>query len=214
MLEDRDYIRQPRLRLRWPVTIGVLAINILVFLLQKTVLSDDHQFYLALSLEGFQHGYVWQLLTYQFLHGGLLHLFLNCWALFIFGREVEWTLGRARFLILYFSSGVVGGLFQLFVSWLWPNYFGGLAVGASAGVFGVVAAFAIFFPDRLLIMLLFFVIPVKMRARSLLWFSLVITAAGIAFPVVLGGNIAHAAHLGGILTGLAFARFYAAALRG
>ncbi len=68
--------------------------------------------YFALSVEGLRHGFVWQLLTYQFMHGGLLHLLLNCWAIYVFGREVEETLGRNSFLTLYFTSGVIGGLFQ------------------------------------------------------------------------------------------------------
>jgi membrane associated rhomboid family serine protease len=208
-----DYMRQSR-GWQWSPTIVLLALNIGVFLFQQTILPrliDED--YLSLSLWGLQHGFVWQLLSYQFMHGSWPHLFLNCWALFVFGREVERAVGNGRFLTLYFTSGVIGGLLQVLVSLLWPDYFGGAVVGASAGVFGVVAAFAMLFPERGLFMLLFFVIPVKMRAKSLLWFLLLITALGISFPhsflaALLGGNVAHAAHLGGILTGLAFSRFY------
>jgi membrane associated rhomboid family serine protease len=158
---------------------------------------------------------VWQLLTYQFLHGGIMHLLLNCWALFVFGRGVEWAVGKTRFLILYFSGGIIGGLLQVLAAVLWPHYFKPyeVSVGASAGIFGVVASFAMLFPEQRLVMLLFYVIPINMRAKSLLWFVLVITALGISFPdsrlaLLLGGNVAHFAHLGGILTGLAFTRFY------
>jgi len=63
------------------------------------------------------HGYVWQLLTFQFMHGNFLHLLLNCWAIFMFGREVEQALGRKSFLTLYLSSGVIGGLCK----WLSAN---------------------------------------------------------------------------------------------
>jgi membrane associated rhomboid family serine protease len=189
-----------------------LALNIIAFIFQVTLmprLIDGA--YLALSLEGLLRGYLWQLLTFQFMHGGVMHLLLNCWALFIFGREVEFELGKPRFLTLYFLSGVIGGLFQMLVSYLWPNYFGGPVVGASAGVFGVVAAFAMLYPTRRLTMLLFYVIPVNMKAKSLLWFCLIVAALGIGFPnsfiqTILGGNVAHAAHLGGILTGLALVR--------
>jgi membrane associated rhomboid family serine protease len=157
---------------------------------------------------------VWQLVTYMFMHGSIFHLGANLWALFVFGRGVEWAIGKTKFLILYFSSGIIGGLVQALASMLWPAYIGGATLGASAGVFGVVAAFAMFFPEQPLVMLLFFVIPVKMRAKSLLWFLLVISAYGISFynsPIVtklLGKNVAHFAHLGGILTGIAFARIY------
>jgi len=209
MLENRDYMRRSEAGFRWSATIVLLGINVVAFLLQKLVLSHliDEREYLDLSLGGLRRGYVWQLLTFQFLHGGLLHLVFNCWALYVFGRDVELTLGKPRFLALYFCAGVVGGLFQVLVALFWPNYFDSAVVGASAGIFGVVSAFAMIFPERTLTMLLFFVIPISLRAKYLLVINLVLTALGISFPQsFLGGNVAHAAHLGGILTGLAFIR--------
>jgi membrane associated rhomboid family serine protease len=212
MLENRDYMRQPQTNYRWSATVVLLAVNITVFVLQKILektLANPFfvDNYFALSLEGLRHGYVWQLLTFQVLHAGWLHLFFNCWALFVFGREVEEILGVPRFLLLYFSSGVIGGLFQEFTALIWPNYFGSAVVGASAGIFGIVSAFAMFFPERQLTLLIFFVIPVNMRAKFLLWISLLLAALGISFPnSFFGGNVAHAAHLGGILAGLAFVR--------
>ena len=196
-------------------TVVLVALNIIAFLVQTKIIPDsiDEQ-YLELSLRGLLHGYVWQLLTYQFMHGGWVHLLVNCWALFVFGRGVEWTVGRARFLVLYFCGGIVGGLFQMGAAFVWPDTFGGATVGASAGIFGVVAAFAMLFPNQRLIMLLFFILPINMRAKTLLWVVLGLTALGISFPhspfvmKILGGNVAHFAHLGGILTGLAFSRFH------
>jgi hypothetical protein len=123
--------------------------------------------------------------------------------LFVFGRPLESALGKVRFLALYFLSGIIGGLFQVFVSFVWPDYFAGSVVGASAGIFGVVAGFAMMFPDETL--LLFLVLPV--RAKWLLIISLGFAALGIAAPAQFGGNIAHAAHFGGILTGMAFIRY-------
>jgi membrane associated rhomboid family serine protease len=207
------FYEPPRRRrvLLWPATITLLVVNVGVYLLQLTVLSETLvNTRLALSVDGLRQGFVWQLLTFQFLHSTPLpwHLLFNCWALFMFGREVEWVLRTPRFLIMYFTGGVVGGLFQVFVMLVWPQYFGtGAVVGASAGIFAVVAAFAMLFPHRQLILLLV-VVPIRMKARSMLWLSLIITAAGIGLPhtliaVILGGNVAHAAHLGGILTGLA-----------
>ena len=207
------FYEPPRRRrvLLWPATITLLVVNVGVYLLQWRVLNETFlNTRLALSLDGLRQGFVWQLLTFQFLHGSIWHLVLNCWALFMFGREVEWVLRTPRFLILYFTGGVVGGLFQIFVELMWPHYFepGLPVVGASAGIFAVVAAFAMLFPRRRLTLLLLYVIPVTMKARSMLWLSLIITAVGIGFPhtfieAILGGNVAHAAHLGGILTGLA-----------
>lgn len=208
MLEDRDYMRQSYGRLRWSATLTLVIVLIIAFLIQRYVLDPRFTDYkLALSLYGIKQGFVWQLLTFQFLHGGWLHLLVNCWTLYMFGREVEWTLGKLRFLALYFSSGIIGGLLQVLVSLLWPNYFGGAVVGASAGIFGVVAAFAMLFPEQMLTMLLFFIIPINIKAKVLLFISIGITALGLAFPGSFGAHIAHAAHFGGILTGMAFIRF-------
>lgn len=188
---------------RYPATIAILAVNVAVFLLQYTA-PRFFEDYLALSLDGLKSGYVWQLLTFQFMHGGFWHIFLNSWAIFVFGREVEMGLGKARMLALYFTSGVVGGLVQMLGSWVMPEHFGdGAVVGASAGAFGLVAAFAVLFPQRVLILLLFFVLPLKMRARTFLWLSLGLAVFGVIVPF---GNIGHAAHLGGILAGYIYAR--------
>jgi membrane associated rhomboid family serine protease len=219
MQEDRGNLFQETRSIRSSATLALLIANILAYIIQVTVLPTRLYEYLVLSLDGLKHWYLWQLITFQFLHGGIVHLTVNCWALYLFGREVEWVLGKPRFLALYFSSGVVGGLLHAFAALVWPQYFDSPVVGASAGIFGVVAAFAMFFPDRRLIMLLFFIIPINMRAKSLLWFCLILTVLGISFQggnltlhlfgmtihnPFSGGNVAHAAHLGGILTGLAF----------
>jgi membrane associated rhomboid family serine protease len=214
MLSERDYMQQPGRKWQLSATIVLIALNVVAFLLQTKILEPGfNEAYLELSPDGLQRGYVWQLLTYQFMHGGWMHLLLNCWALFVFGRAVELAVGKWRFLALYFTSGIVGGLFQVMAGLLWPQYFSGSTVGASAGVMGVVATFAMLFPQQQLVMLLFYVIPIKLRAKSLLWFILLLTALGISFPLaswrfLLGGNVAHFGHFGGILTGLAFSSFY------
>jgi membrane associated rhomboid family serine protease len=208
MLEDRDYMRQPDYReLRMSFTVALLIINAIVFLIEcmtcgyPPLFSTDN--YFALSVEGLRHGFVWQLLTYQFMHAGLLHIFLNCWAIYVFGRAIEETLGPKKFLALFLTSGVMGGLLQSAAGWLWPHYFGGAVVGASAGVFGLVAAYAILFPERQLTLLLFFVLPLTLRAKTLLVLSAIVALLGIVFPI---GNIANVAHLGGMLTGIVFVR--------
>lgn len=208
-LDDR-----PKRRWRWSLTVTLIVINVIAFCFQYTLLPRlADPLYFELSWPGIRSGYFWQLLTYQFMHGGIWHLVLNCWALFVFGRAVEWSVGKTRFLVLYLSSGIMGGLLQVFAAFLWPEHFGAPSVGASAGVFGVVAAFAMLFPEQRLVMLLFYVIPINMRAKTLLWFFLIVTALGISAPnsavgALVGRNVAHFAHLGGILTGMAFSRFY------
>jgi len=210
MIEDSDNLRQSPMRMQWSPTIVLLVINATVWVCQflayragKTDFFDD---YLALSLDGLKSGRVWQLLTFQFLHAvpQPWHLLLNSWAIFLFGRVVERALGKWRMLRLYFLSGVMGGIVQMACTWIMPVHFGDAPiVGASAGAFGLVAAFAVLLPNQRLILLLFFVIPIAMKAKTLLWFSVAMAVFGMIVPY---GNIGHAAHLGGILTGFLFAR--------
>jgi membrane associated rhomboid family serine protease len=200
-------MRRPSFRSPWSATVVLLVVNVVAFILQNALyrFSDiPVNPYFALSTEGLRHGFVWQLLTYQFMHAGWLHLLLNCWAIYVFGRDVEGTLGRPRFLTLYFSSGVIGGLFQALGGALLGGVFAAPVVGASAGALGLAAAFAMLYPERPLMLLLFFIIPVSMRAKFLLLFIGLLTLFGLLFPF---GDIAHAAHLGGMLTGIAFVRY-------
>jgi len=201
-------MRRPAFRPAWSATVVLLVVNVVAFILQNVLYTFLPGFrtdaYLALSVAGLRHGFAWQLLTYQFMHGGWLHLLLNGWAIFVFGREVEGTLGWKRFLALYFSSGVIGGLFQALAGLLMGGAFAAPVVGASAGAFGLVSAYATLYPERPLTLLLFFVIPVSMRAKFLLLFSAVLAVCGIIFRM---DNIAHAAHLGGMLTGIVFVRY-------
>ncbi|MBI3850146.1 MAG: rhomboid family intramembrane serine protease [Verrucomicrobia bacterium] len=205
MLADRPYMRRTTPETPLSLTVILLIVNAVVFVVESLFYGYPPRFpindYFALSVEGLRHGFVWQLLTYQFMHGGLLHLLLNSWAIYVFGRAVEESLSKKHFLLLYFSSGVIGGGFQIFAALWFPTHFGGAVVGASAAAFGLVAAFAVLFPERPLTLLLFFIIPVHLRAKFLLLFSALLALFGIVFP---GDNVAHAAHLGGMLTGLAY----------
>ena len=207
-LADRHYMRQSPGGLNWSATVALIIALAVTFILQLTVLRPGFaNNYVALSLHGIRRGFIWELLTFQFLHSGLIHLLLNCWAIYVFGRELEWALSKTRFFTLYFSSGVIGGLLQMLGAWVWPDHFGGAVVGASAGGFGLVAAFAMLDPERQLMMLVYFILPIRMRAKTLLRLCLLLAGLGIALPnSIFGGNVAHAAHLGGILTGIAWVK--------
>lgn len=205
-------MRRSRFEPRMSMTIALVIANVAVFILQTALaqfshtLADYYFTYLPLSLEGLKHGFVWQLVTYQFMHGGFLHLLFNCFAIYVFGRDVEDALGRKSFLALYFASGVMGGLVQTAAGLLPIDRFAGPVVGASAAALGLVAAFAMLFPDRIL--LLFFIIP--MRARFLLWLSAAFAVYGVFAPPPADPSAVHiadAAHLGGMLTGVLFIRY-------
>jgi membrane associated rhomboid family serine protease len=218
MLEDRYYMRRTPFETRRSATMMLLIANVVVFIIECLLYGyppgawiPQHD-YLALSWWGLAHGYIWQLVTFQFLHGGFMHLLGNCWVIYVFGRDLEEALGVKRFLTLYFSSGVIGGLLQAVAGGLalhfgnssWARSFAGPTLGASAGALGLLAAFATLYPERPLMLLLFFVIPVGMRAKFLLLISGLLAAFGILFPYQ---HLADVAHLGGILTGVFFVRY-------
>lgn len=209
MIEDRYYMRETPFEPKRSATIVLLIVNVVAFVLECCFYNYPPRLrqpdYLALSAEGIRHGYIWELLTFQFLHANLWHLIGNCWGLYMFGRQLEETLGKSRFLVLYFSSGVLGGLVQAGLGFIFPDgQFAAPVVGASAGVFGLVAAYAYLYPEQPLVFLIFFVIPVSLRAKYLLFFEVLLAVFGMIFPV---GNFANAAHLGGIAAGLLFVRY-------
>ena len=175
-----------------PVTRAIIFINVLVFLLQHLPgLQLDA--YFALWPVGTQFE-PWQLLTYAFLHGSLAHIFFNMFALYMFGGALESFWGSRRFLLFYLVSVLAAAATQLAVQWLSQG--GEPVIGASGGIFGLLLAFAWFFP-RQRILLLF--PPIPMPA----W--LFVTLYGV-LELVLGvsgaqSSVAHFAHLGGMLGG-------------
>lgn len=142
---------------------------------------------------------IWQLFTYQFLHGGFSHILFNMFALWMFGMEIENEWGSKKFLIYYLMCGVGAGVFHLFLS---PIL--GLSpaptIGASGAIFGVMIAFALMYPDRYIFLYLF--IPVK--AKYLIVFLIV-----LEFMMVdsASSGVAHLAHLGGAIVGFIYIMF-------
>jgi len=142
--------------------------------------------------------YVWQLFTYIFLHGDPWHLIINMFFLWMFGCEVERTLGTREFLKYYFICGVGAGIFHLLINFNSPT----VVVGASGAIYGVMVAFAVLFPERVITLLLFLILPVQIKAKYL-----VMIFAGISLLLgAFGSNdgVAHFAHLGGMLVGFAY----------
>jgi membrane associated rhomboid family serine protease len=208
MLEDRDYMRQPEYHTsRVSFTVLLLVVNAAVFIIQLSSANLPHGLeiqneFFALSLPGLKHGYVWQLLTYQFMHAGWMHIIFNSLAIYFFGRTVETAFGSRRFLAIYLISGMAGGLVQMLFASLSPSFGLVPVVGASAGASGLVAAFAVLNWTEPFTLILYF-IPVTMRGRTLLWVSIGIAVLGM---LNVNSNVANAAHLGGILTGFIYAR--------
>lgn len=134
----------------------------------------------------------WQLVTYAFLHANMLHLMLNMFGLWMFGRELEQLLGRRAIFTLYFCSVLSAGGMQLLVTMLSGNI--NPTVGASGGVFGILLAFGMYFPNRIIILL---IPPIPLPA----WLFVTLYAgAELLFGVTgTAAGVAHFAHLGGMI---------------
>ena len=140
--------------------------------------------------------WLWQLVTYMFLHSvsDPWHIIFNMLVLWMFGSEVEKAMGTRRFLTMYFTAGIFAGIFGCLFT---PN---NPILGASGAIFAVEIAFAMFYPNATII---FFVFPIK--AKYLVMIFAGITVFNCLMPT--GGNVAHFAHLGGLLYGFLFIRY-------
>ncbi len=156
--------------------------------------------------------HIWQPLTYMFLHSGLFHIFFNMLMLWMFGVEVERRMGTRVFVIFYFFCGLGAGLFSLaFNSGMFAigqslsmtvpaSLWSAPTIGASGAIFGVMLAFGLLFPDRMI--LLFFVFPVPA-----LYFVIGLCFFELYYLIFMhGGGISYAAHVGGMLFGFLFLR--------
>ena len=190
-----------------PIVKRLCIINAVVFGLELVAVYTNHWSYfadyLALSGKSQQHGMIWQFVTYMFLHdprGFPWHILLNLLALWMFGRDVEVDLGARKFLKLYFAGGILGGLF-----WLAFNFQGpGCLLGASGAVLAVCIAYATLYPDRPITILLFFILPITMKAKYWAWLIVALVAYG-CFRV--SSNVADLAHLGGICVGYLYVKW-------
>ncbi len=193
----------PSYSLLSPVVKLLLIANVLMFFLE---LSYGEQLIAPLALwpldqsaglqlePGQMHFQIFQLLTYGFLHGSVMHLFLNMYALWLFGTRMENVWGSGAFAVYYFVCVIGAGLTQLLVAGLSGGFYP--TIGASGGVFGLLLAFGMRFPNEVL-MLVF--PPIALPAK---WFVTIYAVielwAGVAGTQA---GVAHFAHLGGMLFG-------------
>lgn len=189
-----------------PIVKNLLFLNALVFFAQMTF-PNWLERYLALwpwvpllpaELAFFRP---WQVITYSFLHGGFTHLVMNMFALWMFGAQIERVWQPRRFAIYYFACVLGAAVAQLSVALIEHYVYQDLViaptVGASGGVFGILLAYGMMYPDN---QVYFFPLPVPIKAK---WFVL-----GYGVVELMNGmmdthsNVAHFAHLGGMVFGL------------
>jgi len=182
-----------------PITKALLLINVGAFFLDQLFAGQLTRW---LALWPIGPGFLpYQVVTYAFLHGNLAHLFFNMLGLWMFGAELERVWGEQRFMRFYAASVLSAAAAQLLVTWLAGSFYP--TVGASGGLFGLLLAFGMMFPNRI-IMPLF--PPIPMKAKTF------VTVYG-ALELLLGvtgtqEGVAHFAHLGGMLGGYLMIRYW------
>ena len=178
-----------------PAIKALIAVNVAAFLVALVVPAVTRLFGLR-PADVVGQLYLWQPLTYMFLHGGLFHILFNMLALWMFGVELERMWGSRYFTKFYFVAGGGAALTTLLLSFV-PGFgnevYYALTIGASGAVYGVLLAYALYFPHRPIYMYFVFPIPAKYFVMIIGAISLLASMGG---P---GGGIAHTTHLGGLV---------------
>lgn len=195
-----------------PVTMSLICINgiMLIALWLTQRMGIDLNFILGLHYWGAPSFRIYQLVTYMFMHGGLSHFFFNMFALWMFGTVIERTWGVRRYLIYYFVCGIGAALVQELVWGLsMPSevlaYYGDylITVGASGAIFGILLAFGMLYPNAPLYIMF---IPIPIKAKwFVIGYGIMELLAGVSQT---GDNVAHFAHLGGMIFGYFLIRYW------
>jgi membrane associated rhomboid family serine protease len=178
----------------------LLIVNVAVFLLQwatqGTRLDEVFSLLALQPIAVVRLFFVWQLVTYMFLHGGLWHILFNMLTLWMFGRELESTWGTRRFLQFYFFCGIGAGFFVVIANYLFgdPRV---STIGASGAIYGVLLASAVLWPDR--IIYFNFLFPIKMK-----WLVAIYGAIAFLGSFNPHSGVSDVAHLSGMLFGYLF----------
>jgi membrane associated rhomboid family serine protease len=177
---------------------GLIIANSAVFLLMWLVPPIERllmQWFSLVPADVVTRFFVWELVTYLFLHGGFFHVLFNMLALWFFGKDLEDIWGTRRFLQFYFFCGVGAGLFVVLANYLFGNP-QVPTIGASGAIYGILLVAAVLWPDRIII---FYIFPIKLK-------YFVMIMAGIAFFGLrdLNSGVSQVAHLSGMLFGYVF----------
>lgn len=194
IVEEYEYVPKTP----W-ITYILIVLNALVFLAE---LADPQVVYKysLVPILAVQNQNLHTLVTHMFLHADILHIFMNMYALWVFGDDCENMFGRTAFLVFYLICGIFAGVFHSYLS---VFVFGGgniPSLGASGAIFGVIAAYAFLFPRRPLRIWSYYGV---FRVRAL-HFALFYVLIETLYAIMLGpyGGVAHTAHVGGFIAGI------------
>lgn len=186
-----------------PVVLNLIIINVLVYMatallpLGKWIFGFGSLFWVGNPLF-----HTYQFVTYMFLHANFEHVFFNMFALWMFGRTLEYELGSRRFLVYYMVCGIGAALIQMLAAWTSGEYYIQL-VGASGAVMGLLLAFGVMHPNAMIVLL---IPPIPMKAK---WFVIIYGVIELFLGWTgYGGNVAHFAHVGGMLWGFLLLHYW------
>jgi membrane associated rhomboid family serine protease len=210
MLSDRPYMRDDYQRERTSFLIWLLSAIVAGFVVQNIfavwLRSASFHRVAELTADSLTSGWVWTLLTYPLVHGGILHLLILGLSIFFIGRELLHHLDERRMRWLTLAGVLAGGL-----AWFAVNFNrSGSLIGSAPILLCYLTVFACMFPNRQISFLIFFIIPVTTRPKYILWVVLFFDVCGFIFSELPASGItgmAHSAHLGAILAGWLYHRY-------
>lgn len=195
-----------------PAVKNLLVIHLFVYFMQfiSNISGTGANIFDSFALNYNQTVYelkFWTVLTYMFVHGGFLHILFNMLIFFFVGVEIERAWGSRKFVQFYLSCGLGAGL--IIFAWtafrvlVMENPIAGseFTVGASGAIFALLLAYSLLFAEREITLLLFFILPITMRGKYLVWASLLLTFIMAPFS---GASISHIGHVGGVVSGMLF----------
>jgi len=185
-----NIIRQPFRYQNNGAVYWLIGINFLVFVAVYFLGLRQLTYYLSMIPVLVLRGWVWTFVTYMFVHGGFSHILFNMLALFIFGIQVERYMGSREFLLFYFVTGTLAGVFSFVVYYLTGAY-GVILMGASGAIFAVELAYAVLFPDS--IIYLWGILPLRAPIMVLGFTALELVSSVFG----LSRGVAHLTHLAG-----------------
>jgi membrane associated rhomboid family serine protease len=180
---------------KWLLIINC-AVFVLQYILNRTSLEGIFDYFALVPTAVLKLFFVWQVVTYMFLHGGFFHLLFNMFSLWMFGRTLEETWGTKKFLQLYFFCGIGAGIFVVILQYLFgnPNV---PTIGSSGAIYGVMMAFAVLYPTAIIY---FYVFPIQAR-----WFVLIVGAiAFLSSFKNINSPVSDIAHSSGLLLAWVF----------
>ncbi|MBL7859035.1 MAG: rhomboid family intramembrane serine protease [Cyclobacteriaceae bacterium] len=181
-----------------PVVRNIIIINVIIFVLQNVMPGVTNL--LSLWNVRSDNFMPYQLFTYMFCHGGFFHIFFNMIVLASMGPVLESFWGQNRFIIFYLFTGIGAGVFNVAIDFFFldsPSF--GLMMGASGAIYGVLMGFGMLFPNMEVMLL---IPPIPIKAKYLVW------VLGLMTLLIGGGNVAHLAHLGGIIFAFILIRYW------